>query len=105
MSKQPLEGFLGVGFRGWKRRHQGADRLGQNVHDPIDDTLAKSEVVPGEQNVAKDDGDSGEDSYAKETKDVLPNWRPFLHGKRMTNLSECSPDRCFNLQEAGRMTK
>jgi len=43
------------------------------VHDPINDTLAESEVVPGEEDVAENDGDSGEDSYAKETKDVFPN--------------------------------
>ena len=43
------------------------------MHDPINDTLAESEVVPGKENVAEDDRDSREDSYAKETKDVLPN--------------------------------
>ncbi len=65
------------------------------MHDPLDDTLAKCEVIPGEEYVAENDGDSGEDSYAKETKDVFPNRRSFLHGKRMTNLSKGSPDRCF----------
>ena len=43
------------------------------MHDPVNDTLAESEVVPGKENVAEDDGDSGEDSDAKETKDVFPN--------------------------------
>jgi hypothetical protein len=43
------------------------------VHDPIDDTLAKSEVVPGEENVAENDRDGSEDSYAKETEDIFPN--------------------------------
>ena len=43
------------------------------MHDPVDDTLAKGEVIPGEEYVAENDGDSGEDSYAKETKDVFPN--------------------------------
>ncbi len=43
------------------------------MHDPVNDTLAESVVIPGEEDVAKDDGDSGEDSYAEETKDVFPN--------------------------------
>jgi hypothetical protein len=43
------------------------------MHDPIDDTLTKSEVVTGEENVAEDNRDSSENSYAKETEDVFPN--------------------------------
>ena len=73
MSKQPLKRLSCGGFRGRKRRHQGADGLRQDVHDPVDDTLAKGKVIPGEEYVAENDGDSGEDSYAKETKDVFPN--------------------------------
>ena len=73
MSKQPLGEVSCGGFRGRERRHQGADGLRQNVHDPVDDTLAKCEVIPGEEDVAEDDGDSGEDSYAKETEHVFPN--------------------------------
>jgi len=75
MSKQPLERLSCGGFRGRKRRHQGEDGLRQDVHDPVDDTLAESEVIPGEENVAKDDRDSGEDGYAQETKDFLPRIR------------------------------
>ena len=43
------------------------------MHDPVNDALTESEVIPGEEDVAEDDGDSGEDSYAKETEDVFPN--------------------------------
>ena len=43
----------------------------------------ESEVEPGEQNVAKDDGDSGEDSYAKETKDV----RRARRGRKMSQFA------------------
>ena len=43
------------------------------MHDPVNDALAESEVVPGEEDVAEDDGDSCEDSYAEETEDVFPN--------------------------------
>ena len=73
MSKQPLGEVSCGGFRGRERGHQGADGFGQDVHDPVDDTLAKCEVIPGEEYVAENDGDGGEDSYAKETKDVFPN--------------------------------
>ncbi len=31
--------------------------------DPVYDALAESEVIPGEEDVAEDDRDSGEDSY------------------------------------------
>ena len=43
------------------------------MHDPVNDTLAEGEVIPGEEDVAEDDGDSGEDSDAKETEDVFPD--------------------------------
>ncbi len=43
------------------------------MHDPVDDSLTKGEVVTGEKDVAKNDGDSSEDSNAKETEDVLPD--------------------------------
>ncbi len=28
------------------------------MHDPVNDTLAEGEVIPGEEDVAEDDGDS-----------------------------------------------
>ena len=53
------------------------------MHDPVNDALTESEVIPGEEDVAEDDGDSGEDSYAKETKDV----RRARRGRKMSQFA------------------
>jgi hypothetical protein len=48
--------------------------------------MAKSEIIPGEHKVSEDDGESGEDKQAQETKDVSPDYRSLLDGERMPDL-------------------
>jgi hypothetical protein len=72
ISKQPL-GWLGIGFRGSERWHQSADGFRQEMQHPLRNSLAEREIIAREENVAQDNGESGEDYKAKETEDVLPD--------------------------------
>ncbi len=49
------------------------DRLGQDVHNPMYDPLAKSEIISGEEGIPNEDSDGGEDNDTEETEDKAPD--------------------------------
>ena len=79
ISRQPL-GCLGVGFRWGERRYQRTDGLGQDVKDPLRDSVFESEVVSREEDVAHDDSHGSEDDQSQKAEDVLPNGGAFFGG-------------------------
>ncbi len=48
------------------------------MHNPTDDSLAKSEVIEGEENVSDEDGDGDEDNKPEKAEDKAPDGRAFF---------------------------
>ncbi len=56
------------------------------MEHPLRHSMAESEIIACENEVAKDDGEGSEDEQTQETEDVLPDDRSFLDGERMPDL-------------------
>ncbi len=75
-----------------ERRHQRADGLGQDVKDPLRDSVFECEVVSRKEDVAHDDSQGSEDDQSQKAEDVLPNGGAFFCGQRMANLRKSGFD-------------
>ena len=76
-------------FRRWlpaERETASAHGLGQDVKDPLRDSVFECEVVSREEDVAHNDSQGSEDDQSQKAEDVLPNGGAFFGGQRMANL-------------------
>ncbi len=50
------------------------------MYNPTDDSLAKSEVIAGEEGVSDKDGDGDEDNDSEKAEDKAPDGGAFFDG-------------------------
>ncbi len=56
------------------------------MEHPLCHSMAESEIIACENEIANGDGESDEDEQTQETKDVLPDDRSFLDRERVPDL-------------------